>query len=97
MWHAMKDRKFEIDLDHMDFDYFKKDSKGVRKDGTLLDDETTKVLEEISNNQNPFEIEMPFAMSEFSQSKFMRASIKAMKENPEILKIIVEEVGVENL
>lgn len=93
----MDDRKIEFDLDHMNFDYFEKNSEGVRKDGTLLDSESSDILEEITKNQNPFDVNMPFDMSKLSQSKFVRASIKVMKENPEFLAILHYEVGVENL
>lgn len=88
----------KIDLSHLDCEYFRKQGKSVRKYGTLLDSETNAILQEIEEDRNPFDIQLDSKdISKLDQSKFIRASIKAMKENPVILKMVIEEIGVENL
>jgi hypothetical protein len=86
-----------LNLAGVDFSYFEKSSSVERKDGLYLDQETLAIINELTENKNPFGMEFSFDESELSGSKIIRAGVKFIKENPGILALIDEEIGVENL
>lgn len=86
-----------LNLSGIDFSYFEKSSSVERKDGIYLDDETISIINQLRDNENPFRIEFPFDESELSGAKIIRAGVKFIRENPGILILIDDEIGVENL
>lgn len=86
-----------LNLSGIDFSYFEKSSSVERKDGLYLDEETISIINQLTDDENPFRIEFDFDESELSGSKIIRAGVKFIKENPGILILIDEEIGVENL
>lgn len=86
-----------LNLDSLDFSYFEKSDSVVRKDGLYLDPETISIINELTEDDNPFDIDFSFDARKLSGAKVVRAGVKLIKENPELLILLDNEVGVDNL
>lgn len=86
-----------LNLEALEFSYFEKSDSVERKDGLYLDPETISIINELTEDDNPFGIEFPFDHRKLSGAKIVRTGVKLIKENPELLILLDNEVGVDNL
>lgn len=86
-----------LNLEALDMETMRRNGKVQRKDALGTDETIRNIFQKVSEGENPFEVDLEFDPEELGQAKLMRAGIKVIAQNPEILNYLDATVGVENL